>query len=387
MTDWLVFKRGTEITDPVLPNPSDPPLVPPDKAQPLVVQQRNVLEQPYYFWGRDTNTSIAVMAVRPNQYQSGAAVYVNGIRDLSYPVFGFKFHEFQIKLHDNISRTDTTIKLTPPNLITELSLLAVENELMQVTRIVSNDANETTVVVDRAVHDTVPAAHKLGEAVWRFENLSQTGYADNTNAVVSILTTTGINALLLDQDTPITAYLSNRPLAPLNIANVQINGSYQPTKVTDNITISYVGRNRLTQRVNQRTLSWYSNVSETPEENTDIIISLYEEGGLQVYEELAEVEAGNITIPGSRIFNEFNAKSLSLTLAFHTIRDGTVSYTSYETLPFQWEFTDLIVLNFNGPGDVERTVLQFFDATDYTVLRFDTNDVDTTSVLRFEVDA
>ena len=387
MVDWLVFNRGTKINDPTLPPPSPPPLLPPDKAQPLVVQQRNVLEQPYYFWGRDTDTSIAVMAVRPNQYQSGAAVYVNGLRDLSYPVFGFKFHEFQVKLHDNISRTDTTLKLAPPNVITELSLLAIENELMQVTSVVSQSANETTVVVDRAVHDTVPTAHKLGEAVWRFENLSQTRYTDSTNAVVSILTTTGINALSLDQDTPTTAYLSNRPLAPLNVANIKINDNYQPTKIIDNLTITYAGRNRLTQRVSQRTLSWYSNVTEVPEENTVVHISIFEAGGLLIYRELPAEETGTFTITGQELFNEFDAKSVNLQIAISTVRDGVISYDHYETLPFQWEFTDLIVLNFNGPGDVERTVLQFFDATDYTVLRFDTNDVDTTSVLRFEVDA
>lgn len=152
--------------------------------------------------------------------------------------------------------------------------------------------SKTEITVKRGVNGTAPQSHDADAVILfcdDFIALDQNEYLSGETVYVKALTNTSSDTLALSAATErqiVLSGLMNRPYPP---ANVKINDAYFPQTlmISNNITLSWAHRNRLTQTGGQM-LDWYEN-SISPESGVtytvELLLStnnavLYQESGL-----------------------------------------------------------------------------------------------------------
>ncbi len=145
-----------------------------------------------------------------------------------------------------------------PNVVTvttvlDLDQVAIGQAALLDDEIVRVDAiNLTTnqVTLARGCADTVPAQHAAGARIWfydGFEGADETEYTSGVTIQAKLLTNTSEGQLaegLAASDSLTLAGRQGRPYPP---GQFMIGGVYYPSSVVGDVTISWVGRDRLSQ--------------------------------------------------------------------------------------------------------------------------------------------
>lgn len=159
-----------------------------------------------------------------------------------------------------VDRQETTLLFSGSSALREVSagtLALVNDELIQIDSI--NPGNGSAVVT-RAVGDTLPGEHSVGDTVWFIERITSVYNTDNppANNYFKLL---GVNNIGITDPQDFTSVLMNptyRHLKPYPAANVRVNSQYWPQLVAaGDFSVAWSARNRTAQQDNA--VGWYAN--------------------------------------------------------------------------------------------------------------------------------
>jgi hypothetical protein len=153
------------------------------------------------------------------------------------------------------------------------SYFYIDNEAFAV---VSVDAVNQSVVGQRAVIDTIPAAHATGAKVY-FPDLGLMGYdpTQYVNGQVSYyrhLPRTPLGTLALSSATAYSLTFAKRAQRPYPPGKFQLGGQWYPTDYTGAFTLTWAHRDRTQQTVN---LNDYTTGNIGPESGTTYTVKVY----------------------------------------------------------------------------------------------------------------
>ena len=257
MADWLVFEQGDLIE---LPRRTVTPPKPTVVTQlPVPITDWIAFELPYHI--SHTSSEVGVLAVRPDDKQLSYEVVLNGVRQ---PVSG-QFLAAPMQLNGRLPIEAQTALLTGTP---RGNLLLVDDEFL----LLDGDR------VQRGVLDTLPAEHADGAKVWDTGLLwvsDRGAAASNTiSQTVATLSNTATSSFPYDPANNVVVDLRNRQGRPLPAANIKLNGEYYPDELEDDIVITYAGRNRRTQRENDRLTGFYNEIGQLPEQGVRLAVRI-----------------------------------------------------------------------------------------------------------------
>lgn len=180
------------------------------------------------------------------------------------------------------------------------SLMLVDDEWMLVTAL---DFGTGAATVKRGVLDTIPVVHADNARAWLY--FGANGFSDFEHARAKGTTRwyreTGLS---IDGESDLATALTQshvhdqdymRPYPP---ADVKIEGTYYPTEVPGNFTITWKGRNRLTQTAPK---AW-TDPHEAPEAGTSYTLRVYDNDTSTLLKEVVGLgvtaTGGTYTYPG-----------------------------------------------------------------------------------------
>lgn len=182
-----------------------------------------------------------------------------------------------------VGRLDTTINFDSPLEFTFDGALGAYAQLDGETVWVEQ-VNQVakTLTVRRGIYDTIPVLHANNARIWFFDGELGIGVTDAnlyTRGATDYFWFTGRTSVGDSALTP-TAQLAythvarwNKPWPP---ANVKINGEYFPTTIRGNFTITWVGRNRLSQTsVGEAGAAAWTAGNVAPEPSTTYTLEIY----------------------------------------------------------------------------------------------------------------
>src|SRR5574337_149459 len=144
----------------------------------------------------------------------------------------------------------------------------------EVLPIISTTA--TTITVQRAAMDTVPAKHLTGAVVMfpdDFLTSDTEQFIDGTSVAVKLLTNTVLGQLPLASAAADTVLVAGRAALPYPPGKVQVAGAAYPAAVSGTFAVTWAHRNRLTQ---SDTLVAADAASVTPAPNTRYGLQFYD---------------------------------------------------------------------------------------------------------------
>lgn len=205
--------------------------------------------------------------------------------------------------------------------------LICNDEWMRVDNINLID-NEITVA--RGVIDTVPQQHATNSPIFFAEGFSTvdgTAYVDGEEIQAKVITTTITSVLdesLASTDSITIQARQNLPYPP---AKIRINGEYNPSQVSGEITITWAHRNRLQQTVS---LLAQDDDSVTPEDGVTYGMNIYK--GLVspiLCRTLTGLTGTSYTYPMDEELSDTGGIIDYLTFEIFSERDGLTSYQSH----------------------------------------------------------
>ena len=205
--------------------------------------------------------------------------------------------------------------------------LICDDEWMRVDNINLID-NEITVA--RGVIDTVPQQHATNSPIFFAEGFSTvdgTAYVDGEEIQAKVITTTIAGVLdesLASTDSITIQARQNLPYPP---AKIRINGEYNPSQVSGEITITWAHRNRLQQTVS---LLAQDDDSVTPEDGVTYGMNIYK--GLVspiLCRTLTGLTGTSYTYPMDEELADTGGIIGYLTFEIFSERDGLTSYQSH----------------------------------------------------------
>lgn len=175
----------------------------------------------------------------------------------SYDFEGHGSHPFTptATLAANLSKgtSQATIELANVSRLSsmadELDTFAIINDEM--VKVVAIDVAASEITIERAVLDTVPAAHSLGDRIWFFEAFKGTvgdEYEDGDTPSVKMLSRTANGGLAEGDATARTASaLNSRMIRPYPPGNFKVDGSSYPASFSDQPDLTWNHRSRVDQ--------------------------------------------------------------------------------------------------------------------------------------------
>lgn len=278
-----------------------------------------------------------------------------------------------LTLHDNVIEDSVghgeftpTLKLTQPTgyldsilnvdfsafdvlLLTEGGLAWLGNELIEVT-----DFNtvEETITVNRALIDTVPTKHPIGETLWCY--LGTDNALDNTlrvdgEAVDYRLLTETSKGKLEKSQAPVVSYtLQNRQLRPYRPGNLTFNTQFFPVALPGDtgLSVSWSHRDRTQELTEDPTLFTAGNIG--PETGVTYTLKVINEDGVSQlvqtgltgvgYEYVTEADdLGKYELAPSGIFTTTDSgvvpalrRNTEFRLKLKSVRDGLDSFQEHD---------------------------------------------------------
>lgn len=260
-------------------------------SNPTAVVYRKLIEAPYWTVARevlgdsalsnidDDAGLLMVSAVKP---VSDALNYEILLRnDDSLPFSSWEIADWtpSATINTTMALAIADIELDLDNIkgLTEVdtdSYALIGNELVKIKSI---NLTNGTVTVARAVLDTVPEAHSIGDRIWFIESTSSlilSEYIATEEADVKCLTITG-KGKLSEASAPIDSLtFDSRFIRPYPPSDVQINSSSYPASFTGQPTISWKHRDRTQQTVE---IIEQDEASIGPETSVTYTLKIYDE--------------------------------------------------------------------------------------------------------------
>jgi hypothetical protein len=313
----------------------------PPSGQPTTLLDQLLMEVPH-FGAPDDRPYIFTFATRAGafdlQYQTwsdplGGTDYVqtntstdftpSGLLTAAYAIDGLEIDEDGFTVS---SLTDQSRIVPGPAADRDdgMNLVLINNEIMAWREMVDNgDSTFTFKGVYRAVLDTVPDAHAMGDRVWFFTEgadlVDPDGYSGNVSVRAKLLTSNTKQVLPIGGATAMTLTTDSRSLRPLPPGKVRVNGA-RPydlvATVAGAFSASWSARNR-----NDDTIRAQSADSVVPETGTTYNLRFY------------RVSAGTLIIEKTGI----TALSASVALAYtgdvrmelEAVRGGLASWQTH----------------------------------------------------------
>lgn len=133
------------------------------------------------------------------------------------------------------------------DLVTVGQAALVNDEIMRVSAVTVNNQ----VTLERGCVDTTPAPHSANSRIWFYDagvGVSDSVFAAGTSVTTKLLSNTSANQLSLASAPSDSIAFVGRIGKPYPPARLRIDGRIYPDLVeTDEVVVSWVGRNRLTQ--------------------------------------------------------------------------------------------------------------------------------------------
>ncbi len=138
----------------------------------------------------------------------------------------------------------------------------------EICRVDAIDAVEGTVTLARGCADTVPVQHAVGTRLWFCDDSPASDgmeYLAGDTVRAKALTRAPGNRLSIDSAPLATALMTGRAAHPYPPAAISINGEFAPVSITEDITLAWSTRNRLSQGASL--VDWFA-ASVDPEAGT-----------------------------------------------------------------------------------------------------------------------
>lgn len=155
------------------------------------------------------------------------------------------------ELDGAIGRTDVTANYTAQNGFAPSvgDYVYIDSEAIEITSI---DTGTLTIGMRRGVMDTIPEAHADGSEIWQWSGIHgftsvETDYTTGEQTYVRYIGKSAVDETGLDSAETQSLTHRSRWFLPWPPANVTINTEYFPAETDANITVEWVGRNRLQQ--------------------------------------------------------------------------------------------------------------------------------------------
>ncbi len=256
---------------------------------------------------------------------SGTGVYTDfeRVSRIDYAPFAY--------LDQNIKQLDSTFKVSNITDIVQAragSLIILNDELMVYE---SYDVESKVLTVRRGALDTVPHTHAVGNGVLYFYDdysaYDPTQYTSGENVKAQVLTTTPSGILSLNPQAVKNLEITGRANRPYPPANVKINGAYYPEKITSELVLTWVDRNRV-QQTGGTILGWFDEgVSVEP--GVTYHLTVYEidkqaNESMLFDQNIGSVNSYSVDLSLTRPETEFYK------IALYAVRDGYESFQRFE---------------------------------------------------------
>jgi hypothetical protein len=259
----------------------------------LPVSNVRIWEAPYYdvvaFAGEaavkqanmnDGNSFVRLLADSPNAAAQSydALVAYNDVEAEYKKVLTQESFTSNFQLADPVGYLDEVLTVAwienPPSKIEDTMYIVIKNEAM---RIMSINEELGEIRVERAILDTLPDTHGIGEFGWitdARDGADETFHAQGDRLHYRLLTNTTRGTLSFENSTVFEATLEGRAYKPLPPANVMINSMDYPSEMlsTDTLNLTWDGRNR---KFASLKYSWKAGHA-APEENTTYSLKIVE---------------------------------------------------------------------------------------------------------------
>lgn len=290
----------------------------------LPVSNVRIWEAPYYdvvaFAGEaavkqanmnDGNSFVRLLADAPNAAAQSydALVAYKDVETEYKKVLTQESFTSNFQLADPVGYLDEVLTVAwienPPSKIEDTMYIVIKNEAM---RIMSINEELGEIRVERAILDTLPDTHGIGEFGWitdARDGADETFHAQGDTLHYRLLTNTTRGTLSFENSTVFKATLEGRAYRPLPPANVMINGLDYPRELiaTDKMSITWNGRNRKFALLKY---SWKAG-HVAPEENVTYKLSVVDTGT-----EMSLFEKEDITDFSIEVTPPKNRKPLAL---------------------------------------------------------------------------
>jgi len=313
MADWLTFLRPTDIALPTTGTEVPPPEVPgPAEVPAANIEDWLSMELPQFL--SEAALKLGVIAIKPNDSELRAYAVLNGTPSETALIF----QPAAVTVTQEVTRLARSVTLSVGGLADEELLYlgtAARGEFVKI-----NSETNLSYTIDRGVGDTIPLQHAVGTQVWRCTYLWQSGsLTTDTPYSLNLQTVTSSSRRISDRTDAYNIVAGeeryDRPICP---AYIQVGGMYLPTRLSEDIVITYRGRQRTSM------IDWYSNVKEVPEAGWEIRVQLSPAQGDvdNIYESFTAYEdAGTVTIPAADVRSKTGGQqNSSVTLTISAIR-------------------------------------------------------------------
>lgn len=237
---------------------------------------------------------VTAIAARPTTRSQSYKLLSKAEGETDFTETGEHYFTSTATLAEDIGRTDTSFEIENliefPDEDLAGSALMVGDEIM---RIDSYDEDTGIITVARGAEDTWPEPHLTGDRVWLIDDDPASDgrqYGEGETVEAKLLPRTFSDQLPEDDATLLSVEIEGRIPRPLPPADVKVDdvSIFELTGEHDEPTLSWVGRNRITQA---DSLVGYFEAPVTPEAGTTYRIRVFEselaEDPVGVYEDVA----------------------------------------------------------------------------------------------------
>lgn len=230
----------------------------------------------------------------------------------------------------------------------------------EIVEVAAIDAGDMMLTVNRGMLDTVPVSHAAGVTIntLGYEE-SAVSYdtwmpGDACTAWLQTVTNTGVLPLA-DTSSLNLQIVGSRQGRPLPPGGAAVNGEYLGSVFTGALTVSWAGRNRLTQTSDDHLTQ--QDLGTVPEDDTEYKLRLYGDAGTLLRSEtlLKTPSGGGFDYPVEYEYSTVDEiadtgtgdVNYKLRFVLSTERDGFPSWTSWDHTCYRTDSTSVITLT-NG---------------------------------------
>lgn len=271
---------------------------------------------------------VGMAAIRPNNNHINANLYINS--GAGYDERNTIDFCPNAELKNDIGYMDTSFELTN---VFEFELIEFNQRIQvndEIMCFVNFNNNTKIITVKRGCFDTVPQKHESGSNLFGWDNYSgidETDYLSGEILTLKALTLTGSNILDLNKATTHQITLNARAIRPYPPAKVKINNQFYPTSFNDNLTITWVDRNRLHQTGGEALSYFDDGIQAESGTSYRLIITEYGENGDEL-----RTQSLSLTEVNSHTFlkSEMNIDTKLIQIVLRSLRDDYESFQSFQ---------------------------------------------------------
>lgn len=272
-----------------------PSLWQPPSLAPQIITAQTVYEVPFaellqeftvdQLQAMSDKAYIGVLAEQPGSLQLDFGIYSKLQSDSSFENFGSGDFSFSSEITEAIAvnATQFVCQLVKP-ISTNIAVGDRAFINAEIVRVESINLSANTLTLSRGCIDTVPTSHPSGSKIIFYSNLANVidrQYATNQIVNCKLTSRTSQGELDLAQARAMNITVKQRLFRPYPPCNVMINGSYYPSTISGDLSLSWQHRNRLLQTGK---VPSFVEAAQAPETNTGYNLTIYDALNAKIFE-------------------------------------------------------------------------------------------------------